>query len=196
MDGKARDKVRRRRFLASSPQGPLLKKVYWLILVSLAVQATLVYLVTNRQLEAEYYRAHQTIASTLEGLVPWIIGASLIALLAALFGTLRFTLSLAGPTYRLRKHLRSVADGDLTEQIMLRRGDELHDLAREINRLVDRMEKQIARLQQTTGRLRDLSARFAEGKTLTGEEIESLNDAVARLEETLAAFRTSGESTE
>jgi methyl-accepting chemotaxis protein len=188
--------VRRRRFLASSPQGPLLRKVYWLILVSVAVQSTLVYLIADRRLEAEYVRAHHTIATTLEGLLPWIVGASLIAILAALLGTLRLTLSVAGPTFRLRRHLRAVAGGDLTGRIRLRRDDQLHEIADEVNRLVEQLEDHIGRLQGCAVRLRETARGFVGGEAPSADEVGGLHDDIAALEEILADFRLRGDSGE
>lgn len=181
--------VRRRRFLSASPQGSLLRKVYWLILLSVAVQSVLVYLIADRRLEAEYVRAHQTIATTLEGLLPWIVGASLIAILAALFGTLRLTLSVAGPTFRLRKYLRKIAGGDLTGRIRLRRQDQLHEIADEINHLVAALEDHIVRLQGSADRLRETAGGFTAGEAPPEERIGALHDDIAALESILADFR-------
>ena len=47
---------------------------------------------------------------------------------------------IAGPVYRMIHFLESVAKGDCSQRLRLRKKDELHDLADAINSVVDRLE--------------------------------------------------------
>ncbi|MBL7155535.1 MAG: HAMP domain-containing protein [Candidatus Omnitrophica bacterium] len=46
----------------------------------------------------------------------------------------------AGPIYRMIKFIDSVAEGDYSKRLKLRKGDELTDVAGAINRLVNKLE--------------------------------------------------------
>ena len=48
---------------------------------------------------------------------------------------------IAGPVFRMKRYLDSVADGNYSERLTLRKKDELKDLADAINRLVDKLGK-------------------------------------------------------
>ena len=71
-----------------------------------------------------------------------IISTSFVFPLAAWFGLI-LSHRIAGPWYRMETILRDVAEGDLTRDVNLRKGDELISLADAINKV--------------TGNLRDMS---------------------------------------
>jgi len=48
----------------------------------------------------------------------------------------------AGPVYRMIKFLDDVTKGDYSRRLVLRKKDELKDLAGAINRLVDKLESE------------------------------------------------------
>ncbi|UCD55827.1 MAG: HAMP domain-containing protein [Candidatus Omnitrophota bacterium] len=48
---------------------------------------------------------------------------------------------IAGPIYRMVKFLNNVTSGDYSQRIILRKHDELKDLAEAINNLVDKLEQ-------------------------------------------------------
>ncbi len=83
------------------------------------------------------------------------------ALWPALFGlilgsivlTLYLTNRLAGPLYRLDKAIGGIASGDLSQRIVLRKGDELRDLAEQINASVDLFESALVEIRERSGHL-------------------------------------------
>ncbi len=49
---------------------------------------------------------------------------------------------IAGPTYALKKHLVKMLEGDYSGRVHLRNTDQLVELAEEINKLTEKLEKQ------------------------------------------------------
>ena len=50
-------------------------------------------------------------------------------------GSILISHRIAGPVYRIRRHLETVGDGDLSVEVHLRKGDELKNLAEAVNRM-------------------------------------------------------------
>ena len=72
-----------------------------------------------------------------------------IAVVIFLFGCLSIfvTHKLAGPLYRIKMSLREMAEGNFAVRIRLRKGDELGELAEEINLLAESVRKSQAEVR-------------------------------------------------
>lgn len=91
-----------------------------------------------------------------------------IALAIASFAGLSLIVThrLAGPIYRLKKSLAAIAEGDITLHVKLRQGDDLQDMAAQINLLCTE--------------LRDFVGALHRSRELLDEQIATLKDAVTR----------------
>ena len=72
------------------------------------------------------------------------VWATLMMGLSALFATttgLYFGHKLAGPIYRFKTELRRIAEGKPVRRIVLREGDEFHDVADVLNAALERVER-------------------------------------------------------
>jgi len=69
------------------------------------------------------------------------IGFLVIAAGFQFFSALKFSHRLAGPTVNIAGTIKRVQDGDLSARVHLRRGDFVHDVADEINGLLDWLEE-------------------------------------------------------
>jgi methyl-accepting chemotaxis protein len=101
-----------------------------------------------------------------ETLVAW---ATLMMGLSVLFATatgLYLSHKMAGPIYRFKAELRHIQEGKPARQIVLRKGDDFHDVA-------EAMNSALGRLQQTEADLRDRAA-LADAV----EEVREAHDAV------------------
>ncbi|MEE9280946.1 MAG: methyl-accepting chemotaxis protein [Myxococcota bacterium] len=72
-------------------------------------------------------------------------------ILGSIVFTIYLTNRLAGPLYRLDEYVRSLASGDLSQRVRLRKGDELHDLAQLTNQCIDRFEDTLLEVQMRAG---------------------------------------------
>ncbi len=72
-------------------------------------------------------------------------------ILGSIVFTVYLTNRLAGPLYRLDQYVRTLATGDLSQRVRLRKGDELHDLAELTNECIDRFEDTLLEVQVRAG---------------------------------------------
>jgi HAMP domain-containing protein len=67
----------------------------------------------------------------------WAFGAGLVVVIIQIvLLTVYFSHKVAGPIYRLERACNNVIDGDYREKIVLRKGDELQNLASLLNRVI------------------------------------------------------------
>lgn len=121
-----------------------------------------------------------------------------IALLAPVVAVISILLShrIAGPLYRIERFLRSVARGDFSERLRLRKRDELKDLAESINVMVDDLKNKVKvlRRQVNMARLELNKMRYViqkEGIDVSKitENIEELNKNIEKIESQLSQYR-------
>lgn len=88
----------------------------------------------------------------------------------SIFITHRF----AGPVFRVRKAAKAIANGDLTDRIKLRKGDDLSELADDINAMADSVATFVATLKNEQESLSacigDLKAALAAARSPQDEE--------------------------
>ncbi|MDP2913017.1 MAG: methyl-accepting chemotaxis protein [Candidatus Omnitrophota bacterium] len=109
-----------------------------------------------------------------------LITMLLITPLVALIGIL-LSHKIAGPIYRIEQVLGSMASGDLTAHIVLRKGDELTGLADHINTLTDSI-KSAVRIEKE--RLNAISNEMNELRRLAAS-IPYANNAINRVDKKL-----------
>jgi len=103
---------------------------------------------------------------------------------------------IAGPIYRIEKFLGSMADGDLSTPLTLRRNDELMSLAGGINRVVDSvkatMEKEkavIGSISAHMENLRKLSSSKPTNYAALDHALDELNEEVSALRRELEKYK-------
>lgn len=123
---------------------------YSLVVFGLAVIAPYllpaVKLASSMPLDARKAAADQFLFLA-EALWPAVFGL----ILGSVVFTVYLTNRLAGPLYRLDLYVRTLATGDLSGRIHLRKGDELHDLAEMTNDCIDRFEAALREVRERAG---------------------------------------------
>ena len=74
----------------------------------------------------------------------WLVLAFAIYLLLTIGVSVLYTHKLVGPTIAFRRHVRMLADGKFHARTYLRKGDAFSEVADELNRLSEVMEKKAA----------------------------------------------------
>jgi nitrogen fixation/metabolism regulation signal transduction histidine kinase len=77
------------------------------------------------------------------------IGILLIVVQIALL-TIFFSHKLAGPVFRFEKTCQGMIDGNYTEKVFLRKGDEMQNLARLLNEVIRLSDERLAALRDAT----------------------------------------------
>lgn len=78
-----------------------------------------------------------------------------IGLIIVMFGALSIfiTHKLAGPVFVLERMAKDITRGDLTVRTRLRKGDDLNDLAQDMNQMADNLESLLLKLDEEYRRL-------------------------------------------
>ena len=103
---------------------------------------------------------------------------------------------IAGPIYRIEKFLVSMADGDLSRPLTLRRNDELLSLAGGINRVIDSVKATVKKEKAAIGsistsmeNLRMLAASKPVNGAALDSALDKLNEEVSVLRREVEKYR-------
>jgi methyl-accepting chemotaxis protein len=129
------------------------------------------------------------------GIYALVLGALVIA--AMVF----FSHRIIGPLYRIKKHVRSMAEGDLAEELRLRKHDdpEMKELADRLNALTRDLNRRLAQLKAHAGEIRALADEVGpkSGKHApdeVGKHLKDIAAAAKKLHEAAGYFRTKNEN--
>jgi methyl-accepting chemotaxis protein len=192
------EKSRRKRyFLSRSIQPRLLLGFAVLVLILVVIASGLFYMLANRELSLEYYKAHSTLRYVMQNLLPWLLLVNLAGILVALFLAVFYTHRIAGPAYRIQQDLKKIGQGILTTRVRTRRKDQLKGLESETNRVVQELEQGIHQVKgsllKLESNLADLERAASTGKVTQGElqqlvgQVRSCQEEISRR---LSFFRT------
>lgn len=111
----------------------LLARIVSVVLVSSLVAVLILYIYSRQEISSSFYTAHIQIRRVSDLLIPVMTAGAFVSLLSGVALALFLPQKLAGPIYRVQKSLEVIADGNLTEFIVLRKNDTLMDLAASVN---------------------------------------------------------------
>ncbi|MHB2016017.1 MAG: HAMP domain-containing protein [Candidatus Xenobia bacterium] len=148
--------------------GPRSRQLRWVLpsavltVGAVAVVLAIVYVECDHSVQAEFFRAHKTIAHTGQMMLHGLLLGS-AALMAFVLGiVLRNLLQahrIVRPVHTLHEGLDALANGNLGVRVRLHESDEFQEVARSFNRLAEK-------LAGTLGRAQALAARIPEAKEL------------------------------
>jgi methyl-accepting chemotaxis protein len=156
-------------------------KVLGIILIGVGLMAVVFYFFSNREIHSSYRQFHIHANNFLELLRPTVILSIALALLASIAITIFLPIKIAGPLFRIERDIKEkVMNGDLTVRFILRKGDEVGELANAINSCLEGLGHRIEAIQKLAD---DLDSRLSDTKD---EEIRGL---VMKIKENLKPFR-------
>ena len=155
----------------------MIGRIGLIILVSLFISSAIYFFFSNREITASFQLFHIHARNFLDLLLPVVVISFVVSLVIGGVATLFFPRSIAGGLYGIEREVRKVADGDLTVRIALRKGDAVHGLAAEVNRMVDGLHS----------RLRAVQALLEEANR--GMAQEEMAEALAKAREELRGLR-------
>ncbi len=174
------DNRRRQLFVKEGDHRGLLAGALVLILVLILVASGLFYILADRDLEEATYKAHfQTLRSTMQMLLPWLVIVNLVGLVVVLTLAVFLTHRVSGPAYHLIRDLRRLKEGDLTVETRFRKNDRLKGVA-------EAMSDGVGQVRQKVGRVKDA---FRELECLSGTHPE-LQGKLDKIRETLDELKT------
>lgn len=114
-----------------------------------------------------------------------LLALAIVVLVAGI--SIMFTHRIAGPIYKIERSFRQIMDEkDLTVRVFLRTGDEMQELADEINRLLDHLSKTVMieqqKLDAILAKLDHLNSELSNGdspdKSALLEQLNSIRDRI------------------
>lgn len=174
------------------------KILYGVALMALIVFSTVYYTTWSRIMD-EFYTIPRIAAqfATLFGSVnqTMLVILVLFLLLAAVISVF-VSHSIAGPVYRFEKTLQSIAQGDLTLRVGLRKTDEFKNLADAMNHMVDELRTHLTSDTSLIEEMAKISERLhakgkGEGKLSqeTAKDLEKLNQALQNLQKNVSRYK-------
>lgn len=123
------------------------------------------------------------VESAVDHLQRQLLIASLFIVLPAIAIAVFIAERTARPVRQLTQVAQRIAEGDLDARILLRKKDEVGQLAHALNHMADQLRTQVTNLAEERGRLAAILERMADGVVMTDEKgaVQMVNPAAARL---------------
>jgi len=159
----------------------LLIKIVIIVFIGAVVCLAFLYVSSEIIIGGNYWQSLQTLVKAKDrilrnSIIIYILTGTFILIGLALL-TLFYSHRIAGPIYRLGKEAKTIAQGDLTVKIRLRKHDAVHSLADTMNELTDAYRERIIELNERLKVLKEIAERIEEGPS----ESPSLQDNIDRL---------------
>lgn len=153
-----------------------------LLLVGIAISTGLLFLFSQDTLTSSFEQSRLVIESTGQAILPSVIYTNLITLglvtLATIVVTLFVSHKIAGPMFRFEKELKQVAEGDLTKRVVLRKKDQITDMAGSLNDMISSLHEKLLDIQTDVERIRQSASRQNAPKELI-EQLNNLHQNIA-----------------
>lgn len=131
---------RKRLIVDSSSQARMVRRIALLPLAVLCLAAVAMAYMSSRVIDEATRSSVElpSLAALLMTMLTFLLAAGALTTVQAL----RYSHTVAGPTYRLQQSIRRIREGDLDFRITLRRDDELTAIADELNALIETLGAQ------------------------------------------------------
>ncbi len=138
-------------------QARLLLKIFSIVLISTIICSAVFYFYSNQEVGQSYRLFHVKARNFLDFLLPAVILSFVLSVIAGSFFSLFFPHSIAGPLFRIEKEILSIGKGDLTVNIIIRKGDEVKELADNINVMVKCLREKLVRIKGANEELKQIA---------------------------------------
>jgi methyl-accepting chemotaxis protein len=126
----------------------LLARIVAVVAVSSFVAVLILYYYSSQEISSSFYTAHIQIRRVSDLLIPVMTAGAFVSLLSGIALALFLPQKLAGPIYRVQKSLEVIAEGNLTEHVVLRKNDALMDLADSVNETTAGLRTKIQNIKE------------------------------------------------
>ena len=159
----------------------LLVRIAGVVVLSSFVAVLILYLYSRQEISSNFYSAHIQLRRVSDLLFPVMAAGAFISLLSGLVLAIFLPQKIAGPVFRIQKGLKVIEEGDLSEQISLRKNDVFMDLADSVNQTTAALRGRIREIKEIQKELDRVVA------TLENQQAAALS---GRQNQTLEHLRT------
>lgn len=128
-----------------------------------------------------------SVAFNLMGYRLFLIGLVNI-IIVAIIGVF-YSHQFAGPSYKIERCIKQIAEGDLSFKVTLRKSDTMHNIAESLNVMVDNFRSVLRKAAELTTQIKDTSTRMSSEDELVAKHLASLKGIAGELEDLLAGFK-------
>ena len=150
----------------------LIGKVLIIVLVSVLVSAAIFYFYSEREIGSSYRQFHVKAKNFLDYLLPAVICSFLLSMILGFIVCLFYPHHIAGPLYRIEREILNIGKGDLSVHITIRKGDEVTELANNINIMVEELREKIKKIKEASQKMDETLRGTEEG----GRQTERLKE--------------------
>ena len=128
-----------------------------------------------------------SVAFNLMGYRLFLIGMVNI-IIVAIIGVF-YSHQFAGPSYKIEKSIKQIAEGDLSFKVTLRKSDTMHNIAESLNGMVDNFRSVLKKAAELTNQIKDTSTKMSTDDHEVAKHLASLKGIAGELEDLLAGFK-------
>ena len=173
----------------------LIFRIFIIILIAVMLSGIIFWVGSHKKVDSSFRQFHVQLRNFRDMILPLAIISTIAGLLGALILSLFFPLHLVGPLYRIEKDLERITNGDLSnQQLNIRSGDELHELACRVTQMAGKMRERIALLKEQNKQEEIIYSHIRDAlensdMKMIKETISDLNQEIAKTREILDDFK-------
>ena len=169
-------KIKRRQyFVQKNFQFKFILKFCIVVLIGIIISTGLLFLFSMNTLTSSFEQSRLVIKNTAFAIIPSVFLSNLIALalitLVTIIVTLIISNKLAGPLFRFQKELKEIGEGNLTQEIKLRKNDQITAIADSLNQMRTGLKNNILAIKEEVEQIIE----SASGQDIPPELIKKLN---------------------
>lgn len=184
-------RIRKKYFIDKNFQSKFILKFCAVVLVSSIVIAGLILLLTQDSTTVAIYNTKVHVQQTADFIKPVVVSVILAVTVLASVGIILMTLfishSFAGPMFRLKREVDTLAEGSFKISFFLRAKDQLKDLSKSLTKLTDvlkrNQKKQLLQVTELKNYLEDVDY------NLLKKDKEVVSGMINQLEQEIRYFK-------
>ena len=158
-------------FIKKSYQFRFILRFCIILLLGAIISTGLLLLFSRGSLTSTFSQSHLVIENTAQAIFPAVFLTNVITLglisLATIIVLLFLSHKLAGPLFRFEKEIRGIASGDLSQQIRLRKDDQIKEMAESLNFMTTSLRRKLLIIQKGIVELSSPNSRYMISDELT-----------------------------
>ena len=176
-------------------QTKFILKFCGLVAIGAGLTIIALYVLSLQSTSVSFVNARVKVMTTADFILPLLIQTVFIVTGAVSVGAAAVTLivshKIAGPLFRFKQTFRELAAGNFTNEVRLRQGDQLTEVAGDFNLMITVLRARLTEARQALAGLKADIASIGEpqGDDVQKKKILGLQEKVQALEQSLAFFR-------
>jgi len=176
-------KQRRQLFIKKDFQLKIILIILLTVIIFANISGIIIYSFFTRSLGTQAILDYVGARDPSEIILQVILITEAIGIIVVFFITLFISHNLAGPIYKIEKTLSQVAEGDLSETINLRKGDEFQELAIELNSAIEGIREKVETMDSAVRELEKAST------GLKDQQKDAVSGSLKEIRSALESFR-------